>query len=354
MGRAKIWILTMLLVPWQVASAQETRRYFQDWLAACRQDGYCSTIAYDNTASTAGVDADYLLRVGRQAEGLNWELSFTSVLAMPGLNAGFDVTIDDKPFRFAPPNNVGAYGSINEFFFLNQPAQSLFDAMGPGERMRVMFTDQGGQSQTATFSLNGLTAALLWIDEQQGRLGSERVAKAAPVGLTPVSSAYPANVPAELLQRHAQNPDCEPFEVLPHADAVIQAATDEGHIYFLPCTAGAYNFSYTAWSQSGNYFSQLLFAEYSDFAGWTGTATLVNPDYNAETGILTAFQKGRGIGDCGSFGRWQWTGYNFRMLEYAYKDACDAEGGIESFPIIYSAKSASGQNRNSMKPTLRK
>lgn len=338
MKRAVIWVLFAMLLPWQAATAQENRRYFQDWLSACRSDGYCSALAYDNTESTAGVDADYILRVGRQSDGLYWEISFTTVLTMPGPNETFDVTVDATLFIFAPPYDAGAYGSISDFFFLNQPAQALFDAMGPGEKLRVSFRDESGQSQTAAFSLNGLTAALLWIDEQQGRLGSERVADAAPIGLTPVSNDYPANVPPELLRLHAESLDCEPFEVLPHANAIITAETENGHLYFLPCTAGAYNFLYTVWRESNGYFSPLLFAEYSDPLGWSGTSLLVNPEFDAQTGVLTSFYKGRGIGDCGSFGRWQWTGYNFRMLEYAYKDDCDAEGGIESFPIIFSAK----------------
>lgn len=333
-----VWAVIVWLVSVTAGTAQETRRYFQDWLAACRTDGFCSAIGYDNTASTAGVDADYLLRVGRQAEGLYWEISLTTVLAFPGVNEGFDVTVDNTPFQFSPPFDVGAYGSINEFYFLNDGAQDLFDALGPGDQVRFTFTDEGGQSRTASFSLRGLTAALLWIDEQQGRIGSERVTGAAPLELTPVSSDHPASVPAELLRLHARNEHCEPFEVLPHADEVLQAELDGAHVYFLPCTAGAYNFGYTAWSQRNGFFSPILFAEYSDYVGWTGTEFIVNPDLDPVSGILTAFSKGRGIGDCGSFGRWQWTGYEFRMLEYAYKDECDAAGGLETFPVIFSAK----------------
>lgn len=333
--------LIVFVMP-QAVQAQETRQYFRDWLAVCRPDGYCSALAYDNTDTTAGVDADYILRVGRQPQDLYWQISFTAVAAMPGEFPEFDVTVDQTPFTFSRPTDVGAYGAINDFFFLNAPAQDLFDAMGPGNTMRVSFQDEHGMVQTASFSLSGLTAALLWIDEQQVRVGAERVAGAAPEDLTPVSADQPANVPAELLRRFAADDDCEPFEVLPHANDIIQADTENGALYFLPCTAGAYNFSYKVWKQSNGYYSPVLFAEYTQTLGWTGTSFIINPDYDAENGILTAFYKGRGIGDCGSFARWQWTGQNFKMLEYAYKDECDAEGGIETFPVMFSAKSGSG------------
>ncbi len=341
MKRLITFCFLVVILPWQTAAAQETRRYFQDWLAACRTDGYCSALAYDNTDSTAGVDADYIFRVGRPAESPYWELSFTAVAAMPGLNERFDVTVDNTPFSFSPPYEAGAFGSINEFYFMNDPAQSLFDAMGPGDSLRVMFADEAGESRTATFSLRGLTAALLWIDEQQRRVGAERVTGPAPAGLTPVSASHPASIPAELLRRHLSGGECEPFEVLPHADEVIEAEIESGRIWFLPCSAGAYNFIYTVWTQQEDWLSQRFFAEYTDTLGWSGTAFLVNPDYDPQTGVLTAFYKGRGIGDCGSFGRWQWTGYSFKMLEYAYKGECDAAGGIETFPIVFSAKEES-------------
>ena len=80
----------------------------------------------------------------------------------------------------------------------------------PGAALDVTFTDDSGATGKAGFSLDGLTAALVWIDERQGRLGSERVAEAPTVGLDPAIAAT-AQPPAfdlrtaELVNLHYDN-----------------------------------------------------------------------------------------------------------------------------------------------------
>ena len=70
--------------------------------------------------------------------------------------------------------------------------------------------------QQAGFSLSGLTAALLWIDEQQRRVGSERVASAPPHGLVPAGQGQEAtpDIPVALFDQHRADPECAPFEEL--------------------------------------------------------------------------------------------------------------------------------------------
>jgi len=323
------------------AIARETRAYFKDWLAACRDDGYCSATAYDNPNPPSGIVADYILRVGRADQGVYWEISVSTVASMPGDFPEFQVKVDDRSFSFQPPFDVRAYGAINDFYFQNDEAQKLLDAMGPGHELSVSFTDDKGTQQTAHFSLDGLNAALLWIDDHQHRLGSERVAGAAPVGLTPVSRDYPANVPAALLRQFAGDEDCDPFETLPNAGDIIQIRSGGNKVWFLPCSAGAYNFLYKAFEDVNGGYQPLLWAEYSDTLGWTGTPYIVNPNYDAGTGILTSFFKGRGVGDCGSAGTWHWTGSAFKMVEYLYKGTCDGKGGIETFDKVFKAKTGS-------------
>ena len=66
------------------------------------------------------------------------------------------------------------------------------DRLMPGSALDVSFTDESGAATATTFSLTGLTAALIWIDERQGRLGSERVAEVPPYGLSPAYDARSA------------------------------------------------------------------------------------------------------------------------------------------------------------------
>lgn len=327
-----------LIVLASPALAQE-RAYFKDWLADCRADGYCSATAYDNPNPPSGIVADYILRIGRPAQGNYWEISLATVAEMPGDWPEFNFLVDsDNEFIFTPPYDTGAYASINDFFMLGEKATPLLETMILGSQVQVDFETESGDITLAQFSLSGLAAAMLWIDEQQRRIGSERVALTAPLGLTPVSKYFPARIPPNLLTLHNQDTDCENFAFLPHANEVIQSqVTDDQWIWMIPCGAGAYNFTYKAYmgAWNGDYFTSLIFADYSDNLGWSGDTHLFNPQWDEQTKTFTTFYKGRGIGDCGSTGKWQWHEYGFRLLEFWAKDHCDAQGNPGEFPLIW-------------------
>lgn len=47
------------------------------------------------------------------------------------------------------------------------------------------------------------------------------------------------------------------------------------------------------------------------------------PDYEPQQQVLTVLTKYRGLGDCGSLGKYKWEGKKFKLLEYRVKEACD-------------------------------
>jgi|GEM_PF-2598425 len=320
----------------------ETRRYFGDWLAACRPDGYCSATAYDNPQPGNGTVADYVLRIGRQATQPYWEISFSTVATMADGWQDFVVSVDGVAETFGPRSEVGAYQSINDFFLLGPKAQAVMDRLAPGTQMDIAFTDTNGAGQKAQFSLRGLTAALLWIDEQQSRIGSERVALVPPYGLVPVGEEQLATpqIPVDLLDRRADDPECRPLADIANGRDFIVAPLGGGSLlYVLPCDSFAYNFSSKVYVEREDAFTPVYFAEFSEMTGWTGTSVLFGADFDQESQTLTSFYKGRGLGDCGSTGQWRWDGANFVMVEFRAKDSCDGEAGGEvgDFPVVYSA-----------------
>lgn len=336
-------MLALIALPAPAQPFGEERRYFRDWLAACRTDGYCSATAYDNP-NPAGVPvADHVLRVGRHPQGTYWEISVATVVPMADPGSSFTLTVDGAAVDFQSPHDVGAYGSINDFFFIDTRAQELFDLMGPGATLVAAFTDTDGRPQQARFSLAGLTAALTFIDEHQGRLGAERVAMAPPMGLMPVVADGLGEVPAAVIDLHRMQADCDPLEYLPHGrDAVVAALGDTDVLYLMPCLAGAYNFGYLAYVGDGSFYQQIYFADYADHTGWGGTPFLINPHFDEATGALTQFNRGRGLGDCGNWGEWRWVGDAFRLIEYRHQGECDGTVTLEDFPVIYGASSTEG------------
>jgi len=342
-------ITTLFLICSALAESYgETRQFFKDWLGACRQDGYCSATAYQNPNPTGVPVADYVLRIGRHAEQSYWEVSLATIATQADEYSDFVVTIDGKTQSFQFAEQVGAYGSVNEFFFLGEGAQILMDRLTLASSISLSFNDRNGVAQQAKFSLKGMTSALSWIDKRQNRIGSERVASTPPYGLAPTSADQPGTpqIPVALLDRHRADQECRPFEDLAIGREIITDTLDGTHnLYILPCDAGAfgYNSLYKVYVETSGEFEPQYFADFSDILGWTGASTLFNVEYDAATKQMTTFSKGRAMGDCGTKGRWVWQDYGFKLVEFRSQDECnwDGEGELPEFPLIYPQPAAS-------------
>jgi hypothetical protein len=224
------------------------------------------------------------------------------------------------------------------------------DLMMPGQSLSVGYTDTAATPREVEFPLAGLTAALLWIDDQQGRIGSERVASAAPHGLVPAGQeqAEVPLVPQDVLDRHAADPDCDPFDELANGrDFVVAQLDPENTLYLVPCWSAAYNFGQKAYIKTAYAIETLYFADYSDYTGWTGTPYLVNAYFDPEFKELGSFNKGRGIGDCGSSGTWKWNGHFFRLMEFRARVCGDGPvedtDEIGDFPVVFTAPPVPGE-----------
>ncbi|WP_299343956.1 DUF1176 domain-containing protein [uncultured Maritalea sp.] len=341
-----ITLLTLVLfcvLPAQAQTPGEKRAYFKDWLAACKTDtGYCSAISYINPNPGNGAVADHWLRVGRNKSNDKWEISITPILTMPSNTTTFYFWVGEESFWFTKGDSALAYGAINDIFLLNNDATKLLSAMLAGNRLKASFDDQQGRRVDIEFSLSGLTAALLWIDEQQGRVGDARVAGDIPKGLELAEPKLPLPeaLPNEIIAKHAKNENCDPLTELVHGeDWQVHQVNNSTLLYMVPCSAGAYNFSYAFYRQSvdNGDISKLLFVDYWDSLGWTGTDVLFNAGFDPQTRILTSYYKGRGLGDCGTAGEWQWQEYGFKMLKFFAKSECDgyADDADMSFPQIF-------------------
>ncbi len=94
--------LTCLLLSGTIAQPDtkepvgEKRKYFRDWLAACRGNGYCSGTAYVRPGTDAHGEA-YVLRVGRKVGSASaWNISFTAIDHMPKPGTEVTFKVDDE------------------------------------------------------------------------------------------------------------------------------------------------------------------------------------------------------------------------------------------------------------------
>lgn len=189
--------------------------------------------------------------------------------------------------------------------------------------------------------LTGATAALLWIDERQGRLdtvtalvrrGSQPASAVPPAPSLPAVRAAPAisqegfgqyapRLPATI-EAMAETRECRAdTEFSPDVQKEVQSARLDARteLWGVPCYVAAYN-SGTRYFLTGPNGSgpRLLTLR------GTGEPTdiLTNASYSPDTRTLTQFSKGRGLGDCGVASSWVWTGTSFVLSEESVMENC--------------------------------
>jgi Protein of unknown function (DUF1176) len=152
--------------------------------------------------------------------------------------------------------------------------------------------------------------------------------------------------PQDVIDRALDDPDCflpEAFDVMEMWDGTTLDANTR--IHTVPCQLAAYNMISKVIIErrddegTETTFDLQSFADYTTLYGWTASDTLTNTFINPETGHLAHFHKGRGVGDCGASGSWEWTGFLFAMIEYRVHEACDQSLMPDAWPIVYQRAS---------------
>jgi hypothetical protein len=184
-----VFLLLVIFFLGGPAISTEPKQDFQHWVGACTGDGYCTATNFISEGPDGKAVPGYVLSIGRPAQQTYWEISFTPLATEADAGQNFTTQIDDETLTVSGPDEIGAYGAPNAFYFLGRGAQALLDKIVPGASLTVNFADRSGAPQTATFPLAGLSTALIWIDTRQHRIGSERVAETPPYGLEPVQPA---------------------------------------------------------------------------------------------------------------------------------------------------------------------
>jgi len=153
-----------------------------------------------------------------------------------------------------------------------------------------------------------------------------------------LAAAAPITVPGPVDKLMRADKEC--FDYDAHHLKVARTAAKLGKnqtLYLLPCFTGAYNTIYRVYVFDKRYPDELkrsVFAGFSDESGWYGQDQLINAHYDAKTKILSAFEKGRGLGDCGAIPEYTWIEYGWRMMSYRYWGKCDGTHMPEDWPVI--------------------
>jgi hypothetical protein len=311
---------------------------FGRWTATCRDDGYCQATSLHEPAA-GRAPAEYELRVGRWADQTYWELSLDAKTALPPATEPATIEVDGAPTIFEGTAEIARFGSERSYFFMGRPVQEVMDRLMQARTVTVGFTGPDGAPQQVGFSLDGLTEALIQIDSWQGRLGSERVAEAAPAHLVPLDGPAVAAVPGALAALRDADSQCGPLEDLQRGDdIVIDTALDGvGPLYLLPCWDAAYNFGWRGYLQiiEGHY-ELLALPEVSAGGAWTATSHIVNYVYDPAANELSTFYRGSGTRVCGTAGLYRWRNHVFELVEFRARECSEPPTDTE-LPLVYPA-----------------
>ncbi len=328
-------LFTVALLAATPASAVDVPHYaeFHAWFVACDNLRSCEARGFEDAAQ-----AD--LRLLRAAGDAPAELRLTA--AGDAILAG--LALDGTPLQAAPPWSVTRQDGVTTMTTKDAATVAAFLQRARNGHRLSFGAGPGG------VPLDGLTAALMRIDDVQGREGTS-TALLAPrgPGSPPEPPALPPRVrwsaPVALASsqarslaravRHAQATALAKASCTQRPDEPDEAfALDaERALVILPCSFGAYQgnalvFIITrADGRAGRFAPRLpTLADPVD--------TLVNAGFDPGTGTLSMSAKGRGVADCGMMAEWAWADGGFRLVEMARQDAC---GGAEpgDWPVLF-------------------
>jgi SAM-dependent methyltransferase len=140
----------------------------------------------------------------------------------------------------------------------------------------------------------------------------------------------------EASSRTTSAPGCMRSEDEARSGLVLHELPDGSKIGRILCVAGAYNLGYAYFhvteTEEGYEWERVSFPACAEDGERPQQGVLFNPSFNPNTGNLTAFIKGRGLGDCGtSFEfNWQTESNSFCMRQCSHKPECD--GRMDNWP----------------------
>jgi hypothetical protein len=341
------------------ASAAEFKD-FKDWYVGCDNLRNCSAYGFqaDDPSSAymvvdrpgAPADAVRITIAADVSEKAKVVLAFDDA-SLPGLPAG--------PVAFENGGDL-VFGRV----VIDDPAavETLVASMRKAQALVVRRIDPPGEKsdpETSRISLSGAVAALLWIDEQQQRLGTVTALirrgdkPAAAIPPQPRTPAVHAAKPPPAGAEQKPLPPAEVRSLTAKAKALCGGGerTALGDASRLARDAALYGFSCPDASGAYNFASVYLvvpdgkpqaaravkFVYPAGMAARFDEAMAINAGFDTETMTLSTFNKGRGIGDCGTAEDWVWDGQSFQLVRLRSMPHCKGVTD-DAWPVHYRAE----------------
>ncbi|XTZ39480.1 DUF1176 domain-containing protein [Salmonella enterica] len=341
-SRSLILLLGIVTAPllW-AAPAQQT---FADWLVTCNNQNFCTA---RNTGNHGGLVMTLARSAGARTDAsLRLDLGGSDLPPVSEPPIADRLLLDEEPLKLADKQ-----WQITPWHLLTTHPQTITDFLKIVQEAQSI-TLQGSKS---TISLEGLKAALLFIDSQQKRVGSEtawiKKGQQPPLSVPPAPAlkevALVNPTPTPLTQDELNdlldyanwrmnNTQCslDPMR----RQVRVTALTDDKALLMIDCEAGAYNTVALAWliSRTKPLASRPVRLQLPFNAeNGSNEMELINAEFDEKTRELTTLAKGRGLADCGVMSRWRFDGQRFRLVRYAAEPSCDNWHGPDAWPTLW-------------------
>jgi Protein of unknown function (DUF1176) len=322
-------VLLGLLLTWPAAAAPSQLKVFSDWIVGCDNGLSCHATSLLDEGSGSGEAAS--LSITRDAAGMaspvavirtdGWRRELKGVVSQ--------LSVDGRALELRFNHGGG------RIIFANGGDRAAIDAIRQGQMLSLLDSDG---KPLATISLKGLSAALLFMDEQQRRLGTTtalvRRGDASPqsipapprapiVSMPPPSAKRPVEINAAQRRDEQKVFGCRQVEARMLALPIRYHRLDAANTLALvpaPCGTGAYNAHEIAVivSEDGRARpADMQFPMDEDVKHM-----VVNPRWDPQERLLISFAKSRGLGDCGTIQRWAWDGERFRLAAQLEMSTC--------------------------------
>lgn len=347
-----------LLLAAAPASAQV--RKFGDWIAACDNARNCAAYSWNRGSYHAYMKIE---RQGAPSSDATLTLAIDSDTPVT-----FRVQTDTpqtSPFKAEPITDAVAHKDGHYRYSIEKLPQAISDFVRSTSRFDIVAVDppphDPGDPNIDNILLEGAHEALVWIDAQQKRTGTET----AFIGrgkrsreTIPPQPALPVVTGAK--RDHLALPERYPAEVLKRGNAACgKEQRDAEHKMTVRLTSDLLMYGFFCGFYSGSSSlnhaflvapegkpkaaakPRFVMAPQAAAHIKLGNHKLVktktavfNPDFDAATLTLTSFFSLRSAGDCGEIVDWVWNGREFHVGEVRVMPECE---GIPSsdWPAVY-------------------
>jgi hypothetical protein len=210
------------------------------------------------------------------------------------------------------------------------PARSgeLLAAMRKAERGRLML-DVAGKPQERVIRLDGLDAALRWLDERQGRVGAQdalidKGAREAADTPAPRRAPDRAQWPAEIVRIFKREKCAERiFSFAELAQGFIATPAPRREIWGIGCDGSNYNVVFILIDVRNGDMRTARAVKLPVRSRKLSVGAAINPMWWDARKELWAFHRGHSHGICGTVAQYQWTDTGFKLANERYREDCE-------------------------------